>query len=216
MLVGLACAAPPTSPRQPSAAPEYHVAPPDVLAITIRPEPALARKVTVRPDGYVSLDLIGDVYVEGKTVSEIRQAITDRITDYIVRPDVAVDLVQSNSRKFFMFGQVRRSGVFPLIGRVTASHALAHAGGATVLSAPDRAHLVRVTPTGGATTYTIRFDDIVKRGDMTTDYELQPGDLIYVPPGYPAQIGFAIQWIFYPIQAILGLGGRFIPRPSAY
>jgi polysaccharide export outer membrane protein len=203
------------SPGQPNQQDEYHIAPPDVLAVVIRPEPALARNVMVRPDGYISLDLMGDLYVEGMTVREIRKAITDRITDYIVRPDVTVDLVQSNSRKFFVFGQVARPGAFPLIGRVTASDALAQAAGATVLAAPNRSHLVRVSDAGGAETYVIRFDSIVKNGDTITNYELEPGDIIYVPPGYPARVGFFIQALLYPVSSVLSVGGYLI-RPALY
>ena len=52
---------------------------------------------------------------------------------------------------------------------------------------------------------------IARLGDSTTNYELQPGDVIYVPPGVSARIGFALGVIFFPIQQIIGLGGGFLP-----
>jgi polysaccharide export outer membrane protein len=208
VLLSVACAGTPTVPGQPSAEVLYHVAPPDVLEIIVRPEPTIQRAVTVRPDGYVSIDLLGDIQVEGKTVQEIRKEITSRITDFIVAPDVAVTLVQSNSRRFYVLGQVSRPGVFPLIGRVTVTEALAQAGGATILASLNTSRLVRPEEDSPGA-YAIHYDDIVKKGDLATNYELQPGDLIYVPPGLPARIGFAIQSIFYPVQAIFGLGGGF-------
>ena len=66
--------------------------------ITLRPEPGLSRQVTVRPDGYISFDLIGDLKVEDRTINEIRQLLTTQIREYIVSPDVTVELLQSNSR----------------------------------------------------------------------------------------------------------------------
>ena len=211
VLLSIGCAGTPTTPGKPFAHAEYHVAPPDVLEITIRPEPAIERLVTIRPDGYISLDLIGDILVEGKTVNEIRREVVSRITDFIVAPDVAVTLSQSNSRRIYVLGQVRAPGVFPLIGRITAVEALAQARDATILASLNKSRLVRLGE-DGLEVYAIRYDDIVKRGDPTTNYELQPGDLIYVPPGIMARIGFGIQAIFYPVQAIFGLGGGFGAR----
>ena len=210
MLLSLACAGTPITPGQPDLVAEYHVAPPDVLGITLRPEPGLSRQVTVRPDGYISFDLIGDLKVEDRTINEIRQLLTTQIREYIVSPDVTVELLQSNSRRFFMFGQVNRVGAFPLIGRVTAIEALAQAGGPTRLADLNDALLVRRTPEG-SDVYPIRYGDILKRGNPATDHELQPGDIIRVPPGISGVIGFAVGAILFPIQQLIGLGGRFIP-----
>jgi polysaccharide export outer membrane protein len=210
-VVSLACAGTPITPGAPTHLAEYHVAPPDVLAITLRPEPVISRQVTVRPDGYISFDLIGDLRVEGRTINEIREDITTQIREFIVSPQVSVELLQSNSRQFFMFGEVQRVGSFPLIGRVTAIEALAQAGGPTRLADLNDSRLVRLTPEGQGV-YSIRYGDILKRADATTDHELQPGDVITVPAGLPGAVGNALQAILYPVQAIIGLGGRFI-RP---
>jgi protein involved in polysaccharide export with SLBB domain len=90
--------------------------------------------------------------------------------------------------------------------------ALAQAGDVNVLASADSSHLVRPNDEG-AGVYAVRYNDIVRSGDPTTNYELQPGDVIYVPPGRMARIGFGIQSMFYPIQAIFGLGGRWAVSP---
>ncbi len=208
LAVCVACAGP--TPGAPPLETEYHVAPPDVLAITVRPEPGVPRQVTVRPDGRISLDLIGELWVEGRTVPEIREEVDTRIREFVLSPDVTVELIQSNSRQFFMFGQVNRVGAFPLVGRVTAIEALAQAGGPTGLADLNDALLVRRTPEG-SDVYPIRYGDILKRGNPATDHELQPGDIIRVPPGISGVIGFAVGAILFPIQQLIGLGGRFIP-----
>ena len=92
-----------------------------------------------------------------------------------------------------------------LAGR--GADALASAGDASVLANLNGSRLVRTT-SGDSEVYPIHYGDIVKGGDTTTNHELEPGDIIYVPPGTSARIGFAMQVIFFPLQQILGLGGR--------
>lgn len=98
------CQLPPLSPGTPEAAMAYRVAPPDLLSITVRPEPAITREVTVRPDGRIAFYLIGDVEVAGLTIEEIHDAVSGRIRRYIVSLDVTVDLVESRSRRYFVLG----------------------------------------------------------------------------------------------------------------
>ena len=201
-----ACVSSSGHPAQPSLQAEYHIAPPDTLSIIVRPEPAIQREVVVRPDGRVSLDLIGDVEVRGKTVDEVRTEVTRRLKEYIVQPDVTVSLTKSESRTFYVFGEVGRPGAYPLIGDVTALYALGIAGGSTKFADEDDSWLVRPT-VEGERTYPVYLRAISRYGHGETNYMLQPGDVIYVPPTWSARIGYAIQNFTYPITAILGLGG---------
>ncbi len=213
-----ACAGPPSTTRD-SAPPSnvsYRLAPPDVLQIVVRgvapiqdsngntASAAIEREVAVRPDGKISLDLIGEVDAQGKTVAEVRNEISTRLQEFIRAPDVTVILRESNSRRYYVLGEVNRIGAFPLIGEVTAVEALAQAGGPTVLANVNGAWLSR--PEGEQkVVYRIKYDDIT-RGDGATNYALRPGDVVYVPPGVSARIGNALQVIFYPLQQIIGLG----------
>lgn len=201
------CTAPRTIPGTPPTSAEYHVAAPDVLTISIRPAPEITRQVVVRPDGRISFDLVGDVEVEGKTVGEIQEDITARVRKYIVHPDVIVLLTASNSRRYYVFGEVRRPGSYPLVGRVHAVQALASAGGPGRLAAMGRARLTRPSSKGDEA-YHIDFNAITKKGTGTTNFELQPEDVIYVPPSTSGAIGYFLGNLFYPIQQIIGLGGR--------
>src|SRR5262245_62575524 len=135
-------------PNAPSMQAEYHIAPPDTLTIVVRPEPAIEREVVVRPDGRISLDLIGDVEVRGRTVEDVRTEVTRRLKEFIVQPDVTVALTKSESRMFYVFGEVGRPGAYPLIGDVTALYALGMAGGSTKFGDEDDATLGRPSPEG--------------------------------------------------------------------
>lgn len=209
----LGCATPPMLPAEvPSQQLQYYVAPPDVLMISVRPTPEITRTVTIRPDGRISFDLIGELEVQGKTVEEIQREIASRMEEYIVHPDVTVILSQSNSRQYFVFGEVMRRGAYPLIGRVDAVGALASAGGPTRFAKMGAARLVRPTE-ALALAYRVDFEEIARRGDASTNYELQAGDIIYVPPRMFAQIGYEIGLIFFPLQQILSPIRAFV-RPA--
>jgi polysaccharide export outer membrane protein len=218
ILCAAACITPPSATRDSSPPPNvaYRLAPPDVLQIVVRGvapiqdsagntvNSSIEREVAVRPDGQISFDLIGEVNAQGKTVGEVRSEIATRLQEFIRAPDVTVILRQSNSRRYYVLGEVNRVGAFPLVGEVTAIEALAQAGGPTVLASANGSWLSR--PEGeNKVVYKIKFDDIT-RGDGSTNYALRPGDVVYVPPGVSAQIGRVLQVLFYPLQQIIGLG----------
>ncbi|MFI5314437.1 MAG: polysaccharide biosynthesis/export family protein [Myxococcota bacterium] len=194
-------------PGLPSMEAEYHLAPPDQLVITVRPEPEIKRTLIVRPDGRISFDLIGDVDVRGRTLADVRSEVTRRLKEFIVQPDVTVTLAKSESRNFYIFGEVTRPGAYPLIGDVTALYAYGIAGGSTKFADEDSARLVRPSPEGRLV-YPVHFKSMTREGEGQTNYMLQPGDVIYVPPTISGAIGYAIQTIFFPFQALMGLGGQ--------
>ena len=205
-LCSFGCTAPKLIPGAPPSEPQYLVQPPDVLTISVRPAPEIQREVMVRPDGFISFDLVGEIEVGGKTIAQIHSEITKRIRKYIVHPDVTVLLAGSNSRKFYVFGEVRRPGAYPLIGRVRVVEALAMAGGPGQLAAIGRARLTRPSSEGDEA-YHVDFEAITEDGSGATNFSLQPGDVIYVPASISGSIGYAIGNIFFPIQQIFGLGG---------
>lgn len=215
LAVSIGCVSPVGTPGRPSQEAEYLIAPPDVLAISVRPEPEITRIVTVRPDGRISFDLIGDVLVAGRTVTEVRAEIAAKAREFIVRPDVTVTLKASNSRRYFVFGEVLRPGAYPLVGEVTAVQALAAAAGPTRFALMGDARLVRPTAEADLT-YAVDFSAIIKRGRGDTNYTLQPGDVIYVPPNFSARLGYAVQVVLFPLQQIIGLGGSAVARAATF
>jgi polysaccharide biosynthesis/export protein len=202
-----ACAQPKLEPGAPVTEPEYRIAPPDLLTITVRPEPVITREVQVRPDGKISFDLIGEIDVYGKTVAEIRDDITTRIREFIVAPDVTVTLTASNSRRYYVFGEVGKPGAYPLEGEVRVIEAIAQAGGPNEYAALNSTRLSRPTA-GEPLIYGVKLYDIMQLGKGDTNYTLQPGDVVYVPPNFSAQMGYAIGLVLFPFQSLIGLGTR--------
>ena len=201
-LLGVACATFEPGPRGEVESAEYRVGPPDELAVTIRPEPGTERRSVVRPDGRISVELIGDLDVRGKTVAEIRQEIRTRVEEFVVYPDVTVELTQSASRRYYVMGEVERPGAYPLAGDLTVVDGLLPANGPSFLADLNRSRLVRP----GAGAFGIRFADITRNGDDATNYPLRPGDVIYVPPNGWGKVGYAIQTALFPLSAIVSIG----------
>ena len=207
VLLSTGCALPAGSPQKPPTVTDYRIGPPDVLEVSIRPEPAITRNATVRPDGRISLDLIGDVQVAGKTIQEVEADITNRIAEYIVHPDVTVTLAESNSRKIYVLGEVGAPGDYPIIGKVDVLDAFGTAGGRTRFSKLDTARLVR-PGIEGQRVFQVNLAAITLYGDSATNYELQPGDVLFVPPNGFARVGYAVGILLFPLQQVLGFGAQ--------
>jgi len=202
-IMSVACS---TTPEPPIAAPtpqEYRVGPPDALTITVLPEPVLRSDVTVRPDGMISVDLIGDIPASGRTVTEIARDIEERVVRFKrdARATVAVRAAQSST--VTVLGEVRANGNFALQMDTRVIEAIGLRGGLTIY-ASQHAKLVR---TDGATTQVIPIDiAAITAGDLRTNYLLQQGDLIVVPPTWLATIGYYMQQFLFPFQPALSLG----------
>jgi polysaccharide export outer membrane protein len=208
MLFGMVagCARTRPAPKPPGAKELYTVYPPDVLRIDISPDAAMSTAVTVRPDGRISLPIVGDVEVEGLTPAEIDQKLTEAFTPFI-RPsvDVTVTVTGFNSKRYYVIGEVARQGDFPLTGEISAWEAVAIAGGYTRRAAPKSARVVRGDP-DEPQMYPVDLLRVALKGEIARDVILHESDVVYVPPGVSAKIGYFIDNLLFPISSILGAG----------
>ncbi len=126
---------------------EYQVGPLDQLKVVVWKNPELSADVVVRPDGVVTLPLIGDVKASGRTPTQIQKEITQRYANYIRVEEsvVSVGVAQVNSLTFTISGNVEKAGVYAVKSYVTLLEALATAGG-TNKYAGSAAYIVRGTP----------------------------------------------------------------------
>ena len=159
---------------------DYIIGPQDVLEISVWRNPDLSRQVSVRPDGRISLPLIGDVLAVGKTTGELRDAITEKLKDYKENPTVAIVVQQVNSYYMYVQGAVGQQGRFPLLTRTSLIQAITLAGGLAPDAVRSRIVVFRLGGEGKeAQRMTVNFDDIILRG--AENFELKPGDTVVVP-----------------------------------
>ena len=159
---------------------DYIIGPQDVLEISVWRNPDLSRQVVVRPDGRISLPLIGDVSAVGKTTGELRDAITEKLKDYKENPTVAIVVQQVNSYYMYVQGAVGQQGRFPLLTSTSLIQAITLAGGLAPDAVRSRIVVFRLGGEGQeAQRMTVNFDDIILRG--AENFQLKPGDTVVVP-----------------------------------
>ncbi len=182
----------------------YVVGAPDALHVVILPDPAIERDVVVRPDGMISIDLIGDVPAAGRSVGEIASDVEQRISRFKRGAAVTVSLVAANSNAISVLGEVHVPQSFPLLKQTRVAEAIARVGG-PVFTGSERS--IRVVRSGGGETVVYRVNlSAIQSGDLRTNIVLAEGDIVYVPPTFWARIGYVVQAILFPFNPLLGLG----------
>lgn len=160
----------------------YKVGPGDVLRINVWKHEELSQAaVTVRPDGGLSLPLIGEISATGRTADEIAADISARLDRYYQdKPPVTVQVAEVRSYKIYVVGEVNRGGEFTPNHQVTVLHGLALAGGFTRFANPNRIIIVR-KDARGERRIPFDFGAVVKDGDLQQNLALQSGDTVIVP-----------------------------------
>jgi polysaccharide biosynthesis/export protein len=167
---------------------EYRIGPGDVLRLFVWKEPELSGEVTVRFDGKVTVPLLGDLEASTRTPEQLSAEITKALKRFLAAPQVTLGIVNSNSARFFVLGQVARPGDFPLRGRTTVLQALALAGGFREFAKTDSIVIVRqdkgfYLPKGkpAETFLPVNYKKLEGGKDLGENVLLRPGDTVLVP-----------------------------------
>jgi polysaccharide export outer membrane protein len=178
-------AAPPPLPDAPAAIGTYKIGVDDIVQVSVWRNPELGITVPVRPDGMISVPLIGDVEAGGHTPAEVGKSIQEKLSTYVRDPQVAVILTELRSHEFLsrvrVTGAVRQPVSIPYRQGMTVLDAVLAAGGTTEFAAPNRSNLYRKIEGGGTKPYPVELDRILKRGDLSTNFYVAPGDVITIP-----------------------------------
>lgn len=190
LMVG--CAARPTMTEDESASQtsamsisaEYRIGVDDRVQVSVWRNPDLSVIVPVRPDGRISVPLIGDVSAGGKTAPELAALIKGKLAAYVRDPFVTVIITELRSHEFLsrvrVTGAVRTPRTLPYRPGMTVLDVVLEAGGVNDFAAANRTKLYR-TSEGKTRVFDIGLGDILKRGQLQTNVKLVPGDVITVP-----------------------------------
>jgi polysaccharide biosynthesis/export protein len=155
----------------------YTIGAEDILNVNVWREQALSGPVGVRPDGRITLPLIGDMQAGGLTPAALTMRITEGFKGAgLLEPVVMVSVAQVNSKKYFISGEVQRPGSFPLVVPTTVLEALAIAGGFR-----DYANTKKILVMRGPKRLTFNYKDIVRGKKLAQNILLENGDHIVVP-----------------------------------
>jgi polysaccharide export outer membrane protein len=166
--------------EQPPLEEGYGLEPGDIVRVSVWREEALDQGVLVQPDGRISFPLAGELDAEGKTVAQITDEITQRLSEFIPNPVVTVSLQQNEGNRIFVTGRVNQPGVFLINRPVTIMQALSMAGGLTPFADKDAIHVLRQQ---GDTQVSIPFNykDVQKGQNLQQNIVMRAGDTLIVP-----------------------------------
>lgn len=163
---------------------EYKIGVDDRLQVSVWRNPELSVTVPVRPDGKISIPLVGDVQAGGRTPTQVAEAIRQKLSAYIRDPSVAVILTELRSHEFLsrvrVTGAVRAPRSMPFRQGMTVLDAVLEAGGVNDFAAANRAKLYR-NLRGQTEVLDVSLADILNKGRLETNVMLVPGDVITVP-----------------------------------
>lgn len=176
LVVGSADAQTPAAPARQ----DYRINAGDSLEISVWREPELQREVLVRPDGEISFPLAGELPAEGRTVAQIREELSARLSRFIPDLVITVTVTDVSGNRIFVVGQVDRPGMFVMNPDLDVMQALSLAGGATPFASLKDIQILRRQ--GGQRT-AIKFDfTAVSQGrSLEQNIVLQSGDVVVVP-----------------------------------
>ncbi|MHB8481137.1 MAG: polysaccharide biosynthesis/export family protein [Nitrospiria bacterium] len=159
---------------------DYVLGPEDIIDVSVWKNESLSRTVSIRPDGKISLPLVGDIQAAGLTTSLVRDSIKEKLKDYIGTPEVSIIVKEINSMVVFVTGEVSHPGKLMLRSDTSVLQAVILAGGFTQFASPNKIVLLRRVG-GIETRKQIRYKDIVSGKRPEEDILLQRGDTIIVP-----------------------------------
>lgn len=163
---------------------EYRIGVDDQLQVNVWRNPELSVSMPVRPDGMISMPLIGDVQAGGRTPPEVASEIRERLSEYVRDPNVTVIITELRNSEYIsrirVTGAVQTPASIAHRQGMTVLDAVLQAGGINEFAAPSRAKLYRKV--GNETkVYPVDLSGILHEGKLDTNYELRPGDIITVP-----------------------------------
>ena len=158
----------------------FLIGPEDVLAVHFWRDQEMSGDVMVRPDGMITLPLVGDIRAAGLTPELLKDQIEKAASRLITEPSVTVAVKEINSRKVFITGEVTKPGPYPLSGPRTVMQLIAVAGGLLEYADKDNIVVLRTT-NGQQKSYKFRYSDVSKGRGLEQNIELQPGDTVVVP-----------------------------------
>ena len=167
---------------------EFFLGPEDVLRVMVWKSPDLSGEVTVRPDGTITMPLIGDVPAAGLTANVLAKRIGERLTEYVSSPIVTVQVKEVNSYFIYVLGEVMKPGKYPLKSYANVMQGISLAGGFAPFASKNKIKVLRNVRTGSEghevnrqIEIPVSYADILKGTAVPGNFVLLSGDVIVVP-----------------------------------
>jgi polysaccharide export outer membrane protein len=156
--------------------PPYVLGPLDVISVRVWNNPNLTSPLDIGSDGMISMPLIGQVKADGLTAQQLKQALAERLGEFLNSPEVDVQVLKVNSKRYYVYGGVGHPGEFPLVQETTIMDALSSVAGFRDFANTKKIYVLR-----GSQKFNFNYKDVSKGKNMEQNILLQNGDRIFVP-----------------------------------
>lgn len=182
--------------------PKYTLGSSDVLEISVWNKADLTHEVTVRPDGWITYPLIGEVYVTGCNPAELAEIIKEKLSTYLRNPVVSVNVLQYRNKKILVIGEVKLPGLYQYEGNMTVFNAIGLAGGYKKHAELKNVLIVRNSSfkPKNPDFYLVNLHKVIHDGNASENLILDPGDIVYVPQNVIGNIGDFMDYYLSRIQ----------------
>ncbi len=185
----------------------YTVGETDILEITVMRHPEVSGQFVINNEGNIQYEFVGDLNVRGLTKDQVKKLLNEKLSDYIIDPEITVKIVGYNSKIIYVVGEVGRPGKIYMEGDTMTVHEALVEAGLPLLSAKTNAGRV-ITPSNSGTPLIrkVNVEKLLYQGDLRENLVMQPGDTLYVPPTFLAKTMRVIQPVAQPIGTAAGAG----------
>jgi len=176
---------------------QYKIGEDDILFLSVWQNPDLDTDLIIRPDGYVSIPLIGDIKTVGLTVPELTKIITEKLKDYIRNPQISITIKKIGGSKVILLGEINSPGVYNIKSGTRVMELIALGRDFTKDAVKNSVILVR----GGFKNPTVRRLNLesVLKGDISDNIILEPEDIVYIPKTFISNLNYFLTQLLDPL-----------------
>jgi polysaccharide export outer membrane protein len=190
---------------------KYKLSPPDVIEVVVGDNPELTTRSIIRPDGNIFIPLLGDVYVEGLSSSQVQKKLHKLFGRYIKElpeESISIQVLGFHSKKVYVQSYGTGLVTIPFTGDLTVLDAITQSALLTSTSNEKKISIIRGQrdSTKNPQRLVLNLNDIVKKGKMEKNIVLKPNDIVYIPPTILGRIGLAVQDVLFPVQPAQQIG----------
>ena len=176
-------------PETMAEASKYTLGPDDVIEIDVRRHPEFSGKYIVTAEGKIEYKFVGDVFVEGLTKVQLQERLASVLSEYIIEPEVNVQILQYLSKVYYVIGEVRRPGKYYMKGNaISVLEAIVEAGLPNQSSSTRKCRLITPNAKGKNNMVYVNIYELLYGGNLKCNVDMKPGDVLYVPTTLIAKV----------------------------
>ncbi len=177
----------------------------DVIQVTVMRHPEVSGDFRINSEGKIQYEFVGDIFIEEMVKHEVKEQLVEKLSKYIISPELTVKIIGYNSKVVYVVGEVGRPGkIFMRGNTITVREALIQASLPMLTAKTTKSRLITPTDKGKPKMIPVNIHKLLFEGDLRENFVMNPGDTLYVPPTIMAKALRVIQPVAAPINAAKG------------